>query len=134
MTPTRRAPREPARQGHSDAEGGLQAGQRHQRRDLLQQRQALVGPLVRNGPASTTTVVIPKGQTSVTFDINTNANCLKVGDSKTANITAFYAQPTRGQLQVRPSGRPHPGRCIRAPPCSCTVAVTAWRAGMRATP
>ena len=38
---------------------------------------------------------------SATFDIATNATGLKPGGTATANITAFYARPTRAQLHVK---------------------------------
>ena len=63
-------------------------------------RNAVVGKLIGNGPQSSTTVVVPKGQKSATFDIATNDAGLSAGQTATANITAFYARPTLGKLQV----------------------------------
>jgi len=63
-------------------------------------RNAVVGALIQGGPDSRTTVVIPKGQASATFDIATNDAGIAPKPTATANITAFYAQPTRGQLTV----------------------------------
>ena len=67
-------------------------------------RNAVVGPLIGNGPQSRTTVVIPKDQSSATFDIATNDTGIGPSGSATAGITAFYAQPTVAQLTVRSPG------------------------------
>jgi hypothetical protein len=67
-------------------------------------RNAVVGPLIGNGPQSRTTVVIPKDQTSATFEIATNDTGIGPSGSATARITVFYAQPTVAQLTVRSSG------------------------------
>jgi hypothetical protein len=66
-------------------------------------RNAVVGALTGNGPQSATTVQVPKDQTSATFDIATNDTGIAPSGSSTANITAFYAQPTRAQLTVKAS-------------------------------
>jgi hypothetical protein len=61
---------------------------------------AVVGPPIQGGPGSSTTVEIPKGQTTGTFAVQTNDNGLRAGAHTTAAITAFYTTPTVAQLQV----------------------------------
>jgi hypothetical protein len=47
------------------------------------------------------TVTVKQGQTSTTFQVETNANNLASGNSTVATITAFYAQDFQTQLTVR---------------------------------
>jgi hypothetical protein len=46
-------------------------------------------------------VTIPEGESSATFRINTNNNDLPKGATETADITAFYTEPTVAQLRVK---------------------------------
>jgi hypothetical protein len=46
-------------------------------------------------------VTIPEGESSATFRINTNNNDLPKGETDTADITAFYTDPTIAQLRVK---------------------------------
>ncbi len=46
-------------------------------------------------------VTIHEGESSATFRINTNANDLPKGATETADITAFYTEPTTQQLRVK---------------------------------
>jgi hypothetical protein len=46
-------------------------------------------------------VTIPEGESSATFRINTNNNDLPKGATETADITAFYTDPTIAQLRVK---------------------------------
>jgi Flp pilus assembly protein TadG len=60
---------------------------------------ATVGGPIPNG-GSSTTVKIPMGRTSGTFEALTNDNKLSPGQHTTATITAFYTTPTSAQLRV----------------------------------
>jgi hypothetical protein len=63
---------------------------------------ATLGTPVNNAPGVyEDTVSIPEGESSATVQINTNANGLKKGQIETADITAFYAEPTTVQLRVK---------------------------------
>ena len=61
---------------------------------------AVVGPPIQGGSGSSTTVEIPKGQTTGTFAVQTNDNGLQAGAHTTAAITAFYTTATVEQLQI----------------------------------
>jgi hypothetical protein len=52
------------------------------------------------GRGSRRTIRIPKGSTTGTFKVQTNDNGLKPGEHVTANVTAFYAEPTTATLRI----------------------------------
>ncbi len=54
-----------------------------------------------SGGGSQRTITIPQGQKSADFQIRTNDNNLSPGGHTTAAITAFYAEPTTEQLQIK---------------------------------
>jgi hypothetical protein len=51
-------------------------------------------PIPLDNGVSTDSVTFAPGETTKTFDIDTNANDLAKGQHVTADITAFYAEPT----------------------------------------
>ena len=77
-------------------------------------RNAVVGNLIGNGPQSTTTVVVPKDQTSATFDIATNDARLSAGAISPVSPRADDGPRTRGLWLGKPSVCPPtrlPGAC-----------------------
>lgn len=61
---------------------------------------AVVGAPVGGGPESSTTVHIPTGKDSASFEVQTNDNGIQPGGHTTAAITAFYTEGHTTQLQV----------------------------------